>query len=57
LGAAWLGLRTVGAWSSDDEITRRVKVAQVYAPSISADERAACLERFRRAVALTTGWR
>jgi glycerol kinase len=57
MGAAWLGLRTVGAWTSDDEIVRRVKVAQVHAPSISADERAARLERFRRAVALATGWR
>jgi glycerol kinase len=51
MGAAWLALRATGTWTSDDELRRRVRTAQVFVPTLSADERAARLARFARAVA------
>jgi glycerol kinase len=49
-GACWLAARAAGVWTSDEEITRRVAVARVIEPRISADEREAHMDRFARAV-------
>jgi glycerol kinase len=56
MGAAWLALRALGTWTSDDELRRRVRTEHTFEPVISADERAARMARFRRAVATVEAW-
>jgi glycerol kinase len=56
MGAAWLGLRAAGVWSSDDEIHDRVRTAQVFEPRRSADERQARRARFAKALKLAEAW-
>jgi len=51
LGAALLAGRAVGLWR-DDEVAARFHAARVFEPRLSADERTARLEWWRRRVAL-----
>ncbi|MEW6267812.1 MAG: FGGY family carbohydrate kinase [Thermodesulfobacteriota bacterium] len=51
LGAALLAGRAVGLWR-DDDVAARFAVARVYEPRLTADGRAARLERWRKLVGL-----
>jgi glycerol kinase len=51
LGAALLAGRALGFWR-DDEMAARFRVARVYEPKLSADERSARLAEFRRRIDL-----
>ncbi len=55
-GVGALALRGAGIWSSDEQISERVQIAQVYEPSISEDQRQAHLDRFNAAIQHLKAW-
>jgi glycerol kinase len=56
LGAAYLAGLAVGFWSGVDEITSQWQVDRCFEPQIRADERAAKLARWHKAVARAGDW-
>jgi glycerol kinase len=56
LGAAYLAGLAVGFWSSVEEIGRQWQMERRFAPACSADERAAKLAAWRRAVERSRNW-
>jgi glycerol kinase len=57
MGAAFLGLRAAGVWTSDDQIRARVHSSGSFEPVLSEDERLSRRARFARAVELVRAWR
>jgi glycerol kinase len=57
MGVCYLAARAAGLWTSDAEITRRIKVAETFQPRTSPAERTAAEQRYRRALAVVQGWR
>jgi glycerol kinase len=55
-GVAALAARAAGLWASDDEITRRVRVAQRYEPNWSEAKRKARMDRFNEAILHLKAW-
>ena len=56
LGAAYLAGLAVGFWSSTDEIAAQWQLGRRFEPAMSADERAAKLSRWHRAVERAKDW-
>ncbi len=56
LGAASLAGLQAGVWRSEDDIAALWKPGRVFEPTLTADEVAARLARWREAVARTRGW-
>ena len=56
LGAAYLAGLTAGIWESTEEVASLWREDRRFEPSIGADERAARLVQWRRAVERTLGW-
>lgn len=56
LGAALLAGLASGMWSSDAELDAQWRADRVFEPRMSADQRAAVHDRWRRAVQLARGW-
>ncbi len=56
LGAAYLAGLAVGYWSSGDELRAQWQVDRVFEPMMSADERAAKMTRWRKAVSRSAHW-
>ncbi len=49
-GICALAARACSLWATDVEIIERVQIARIYDPQLSADRRAAHLDRFERAI-------
>lgn len=56
LGAAYLAGITAGVWSGSDEIASQWQVGKRFEPGLSADERAARLAEWKKAVQRVRGW-
>jgi glycerol kinase len=56
LGAAYLAGLAVGYWSSADDLRAQWQVDRVFEPAMGADERAAKMARWRKAVSRSAHW-
>jgi glycerol kinase len=56
LGAAYLAGLAVGFWESKEEIAAQWQCERRFEPSMAADQRAALLGRWSRAVERAKGW-
>jgi glycerol kinase len=56
LGAAYLAGLAIGYWSSGDDLRAQWQVDRVFEPAMGADERAAKMARWRKAVSRSAHW-
>ena len=56
LGAAWLAGLALGFWQSQEEIAAQWRAERCFQPAIGADQRAALMERWSRAVQRSLSW-
>jgi len=56
LGIAYLALRKLGVWSSDDLVLRAASAVDLVSPTARSSQRDAALAKFDRAVELTRSW-
>ena len=56
LGAAWLAGLALGFWQSQEEIAAQWRAERSFHPAIGADQRAALMDRWSRAVQRSLSW-
>jgi glycerol kinase len=57
LGVAYLGMRSLGLWASDDEVLARRSATERVEPAMPASERAWRIERFDQACQVVSAWK